>query len=193
MSIEHVAGIVLLGLLLPLWLVFGVSDWWHHRATFIESTSGWRESGLHLLLVGEAGTAVLAGMFFEINALILGFAILAYLAHELTTNIDVHYASHRRMITSAEQRVHDYLTAIPFAVLVAACITNPGQFAALFGAGSETADFTLRWKDEPLPTWYLAAWLVLSPINGLLYAEEFIRCLRQHRQRINPEFTPHPP
>jgi uncharacterized membrane protein len=184
MTIEHVAGIVLLGFLLPLWLVFGVTDWWRHKATFIESTSGWRESGLHLLLVGQAGVAALAGLFFEINALILGLAILAYLAHELTTNLDVHYASHRRMITSAEQRVHDYLTAIPFAVLVAVCIINPGQFAALFGAGTETADFSLRWKEEPLPTWYLATWLVVSPINALLYLEEFIRCLRQHRQRI---------
>jgi hypothetical protein len=184
MSVEYVAGILLLGLLLPMWLIFGVSDWWRHKTTFIESTSGWRESVLHVLLIGQAGLAALAGLFFEINALILTIAILMYLTHELTTNIDVHYASHRRLITSGEQRVHDYLTAIPFAALVAICITNPGQFAALFGTGTEAADFSLRWKSNPLPTWYLVTWMLVSPINAFLYVEEFIRCLRQNRQRI---------
>jgi hypothetical protein len=181
MDVQHVAGILLLGLLLPLWLMFGVADWWRHRVTFIEATSGWRESGLHLLLIGETGLAVLAAMWFEINALILAICILAFLAHEITTNLDVGFASHRRMITAGEQRVHDYLTAIPFAVLIAICVINPGQFAALFGAGQEAADFSLRWKEQPLPTWYLAAWLLLSPINALLYLEEFIRCVRATR------------
>jgi hypothetical protein len=181
MEVQEAAGILLLGLLLPLWLIFGVADWWRHRVTFIESTSGWRESSLHLLLIGETGLAVLAAMWLEINALILGICILAFLAHELTTNLDVGFASHRRMITAGEQRVHDYLTAIPLTVLTIICVTHPGQFAALFGAGQEAGDFSLRWKENPLPTWYLAAWLVLSPINGLLYLEEFIRCVRASR------------
>ncbi len=181
MEVQHVASILLLGLLLPIWLVFGIADWWRHRVTFIEATSGWRESGLHLLLVAETGVAVLAAMWFEINALILALCILAFLAHEMTTNLDVGFASHRRMITAGEQRVHDYLTAIPFAVLIVICVIHPSQFAALFGAGQEAADFSLRWKEQPLPTWYLATWLLLSPINALLYLDELVRCLRATR------------
>ena len=152
---------------------------------------GWcsaHQIGCAILLIGETGIAVLAAMWFEINALILALCILAFLAHEITSSLDIHYASHRRLITAGEQRIHDFLTAIPFAVLLIVCVINPGQFAALFGAGSETADFTLRFKAQPLPTWYLAAWLALSPINGLLYLEEFIRCVRARRHAPSAPF-----
>lgn len=185
----HAAGIILLGLLLPLWLAFGVADWWRHRTSFIESTTGWRESAWHLVMIGEASIAVLTAMFFEINALILGICILAFLAHEISTNLDVGYAAQRRLITAGEQRVHGYLTAIPVAVLLIICVTHPGQLMALFGAGGETADFTLRWKAQPLPTPYLVTWLVLSPINGLLYVEEFLRCLRRQKTVTGSRFA----
>jgi hypothetical protein len=181
MDYRDVAGVIILGFLLPLWLVFGFADWVCHRRSVIAKTSGWRESALHLLLVAEAACAALPLLFFEINALILGISLVAYLAHELTTNVDVGFADPRRMINATEQRVHDYLTAIPFGILLMLAVTYSGQFAALFGFGNEAADFSLRWKTEPLPLWYLIGWLVLSPINAVLYLEEFIRCLRARR------------
>lgn len=180
-ELHQVAGILALGVLLPVWLIFGFKDWWHHRKTQIETTSGWRESGLHLLLVSQAGVAVLAALFFQINALIIGVAIVAYLAHEITTGIDVHYADARREINASEQRTHDYLTAIPLALLVIVVVTHGGQFMALFGFGAEEADFSLRWRENPLPTWYLAIWVPLSSLNGVIYLEEFIRCLKAAR------------
>ncbi len=180
-DLHQIAGVLALGLLLPAWLIFGFLDWWHHRKTHIETTSGWRESGLHLLLISQAGLAVLAALFLEVNALILGVTIAAYLAHELTTGLDVHYADARREIVASEQRVHDYLTAIPLALLVILIITHGGQFAALFGFGEETADFSLRWRQDPLPTWYLATWVPLSSLNAVIYLEEFARCFKAAR------------
>jgi len=180
-ELHRIAAILALGLLLPLWLVLGYLDWRHHRRTNIEFTSGLRESGLHLLLIGQAGIAVLAALFFEITALVLVIVLAAYVAHEITTGIDVAFAVPKREVLAGEQRVHDFMTAIPMALLMIVLVTNGGQFAALFGLGPETADFSLRWRENPLPTWYLAAWLMLSPLNALLYLEEFLRCLKAWR------------
>src|SRR4051794_23676788 len=113
MDIQKFAALVILAGLLPIWLVFGLSDWICHRKTSIESTSGWRESGLHLLLVAEAGLAVLPPLFFEINAMVMAIAIFAYVCHEITTTIDIRYAAPKRLISATEQRVHDFLSAIP--------------------------------------------------------------------------------
>jgi hypothetical protein len=53
-------------------------------------------------------------------------------------------------------------------------------FAALFGAG--TPDFSLRWKEAPLPVVYIAAVLTLTAFLEVLpYLEEFVRTLRYRR------------
>jgi hypothetical protein len=183
MDISTVAGGLILGFLLPIWVVFGVADWAHHRATNIEHTAGWRESFMHLMLIGQAGVAVLAGLFLEINALVLGTMIVLFLLHEATTYWDVGYAAPKRFISPSEQRVHDYLTAIPFAALLIVCLIHPGQFAALFALGTEKADFSVRWKSQPLPLWYLVLWLPISFVNAIVYLQEFARCVRAEWQR----------
>ncbi len=149
MDITTVANVLLLGFLLPLWLVLGFADWSCHRKADIAHTAGWRESFMHMLLVGQAGIAALAGMFFQVNALILALMIAMFLAHEITTSLDISFAASKRYISPTEQRVHDYLTAIPLAVLIMVCAIHPAQFAALFGFGSETADFFAALEREP--------------------------------------------
>ncbi len=174
-------AVIILGLPLPAWIVFGLADWNRHRKTSIETTSGWRESILHVLLVGEAAVAVLAALYFEINALILAVCIAAFLVHEATTALDVGYAVTRREVSALEQRIHDYLTAIPFSAVLLLCATHPAATLSLFGLGNEAADFSLRVKSTPLPSWYLIGFLCLSALNGLAYGEEFLRCLRRVR------------
>jgi len=181
---EYLAGAILLAGLLPAWLAFGMADWICHRQSLIEQTSGWKESAWHLLLVAEAGVVIVPALFLHINALILAIALLAYLAHEITTNLDIAFAAPRRLITATEQRIHDFLSAMPFAALLMLIVSHGAQFAALFGMGSEPADFSIRWKDDPLPIWYLTTWLILSPINGLLYLEEFLRCLKARKAQM---------
>src|SRR4051812_21464890 len=102
MDIQKFSGLVILARLLPVWVVFGFADWAYHRKSSIETTSGWRESGLHLMLVAEAAFAVLPALFFQINALVLAMAIFAYVAHEITTTLDVGYAAPKRRISAPE-------------------------------------------------------------------------------------------
>jgi hypothetical protein len=57
-----------MGFVLPSWLAAGVADWTCHRATNIESTTGTKESLMHLLMLSEAAVPVLAGLFLEITS-----------------------------------------------------------------------------------------------------------------------------
>lgn len=165
--------------LLPAWLLVGLGDWWCHRRTRIEDTAGPRESALHLALAGEAAVAVLPALFFEINALILVVIVVAFVAHELTTTLDFHIATPARSITPLEMRLHDYLTAIPFASMLLIFATHTEQALAIFGAGSENADWGLRWKSPQLPLSYLVVWLLAAGcLNITPFLEEFLRCLR---------------
>jgi hypothetical protein len=58
---------VLLYFILPLWPAAGFADWLCHHASQIESTSGAKESLIHLLMFAEVGVALLAGLFLQIN------------------------------------------------------------------------------------------------------------------------------
>jgi hypothetical protein len=53
---------------LPAWSVAGALDWLWHRQTKIETTSGPKESILHLMMKAESGISVLAGLFLKPNA-----------------------------------------------------------------------------------------------------------------------------
>ena len=133
----------LLYVVLPLWLLAGIADWFCHRATRIESTSGAKESLIHLLMLAEAGVAVLLGLFLEIDALVIAIMIACWLLHEVTAHWDLRYAVTRREVRPIEQHVHNYLGAIPFMALSLLILPHWPQFLALFGAGPETADFSL--------------------------------------------------
>jgi hypothetical protein len=61
--------------LLPLWLAAGFADWLCHRATHIEATTGAKESLIHLLMFAEVSVPLLAAIFLEVNALVIGLAI----------------------------------------------------------------------------------------------------------------------
>src|SRR5256714_11593503 len=100
------AQAVLMYFVLPLWLAAGFADCLCHRAASIETTSGWKESFLHLLQFGEMAIPTLAAIFLEINALIIAVMIVCLIAHEATAIWDVNYAYHRREVTPTEQHVH---------------------------------------------------------------------------------------
>src|SRR5687767_15762181 len=53
--------------------------------------------------------------------------------------------------TLFRSRVHDYLAAFPFAALSLVAILHWPQAAALLGLGPESADFSMRLKEFPLP------------------------------------------
>lgn len=171
MEADELVHVFLLLVLLPAWLAVGLGDWWCHRKAHIEYNAGAKESVVHLLLSAQAAVAVLAGLLFDINTLILAIMIAMFVLHEATTNLDLRFAYPARPFTKTELRIHDFLTAIPFAAL---CLVIATHMDAAF-----EMDFDLRWKDPPLPAAYLTGWIAASfGLNVLPYTEELMRCLK---------------
>ena len=140
----------LLYFILPLWMIAGVADYYLHRRTNIEHTSGIKESLLHAVQLGETGIPVILALLFDINALVFLIMLTALAAHEATALYDVFYTRHRRYIGVLEQHVHSFMEVIPIMALSFVTVLYWGQFAALFGQGIEPARFELRLKADPL-------------------------------------------
>src|SRR5256885_8504087 len=98
MSHSEVAELALLYFVLPLWLAAGFADYLCHRASRIETTSGYKESLIHLLMFSEVAVPLLAAIFFEINALVIALMIAGFVAHQLTALWDVTFANDRRYV-----------------------------------------------------------------------------------------------
>lgn len=188
MDVEAVTRNYLLFVVLPLWVLVATADYLCHRASAIERTSGIGETALHFLLLIEAGAAVLAGLFLEINALVLLFMLTALIAHELTAYWDVAYASARREITPLEQRVHDYLGVIPFMAFSFVLVLHWEAAALLLAAPAEAANWNIALKHAPLPAGYVLGLLAAILLLDLLpYLEELLRGLRWQAGGAKPE------
>ena len=178
------AQLVLMYFILPLWLAAGFADYLCHRASHIETTSGPKESALHLLQFAEMALPTLAAIFLEINALILLIGVICLILHEATAIWDVRYAYETREVTPIEQHVHSFLEMLPLMGLTIIVILHWGQFLALFGFGAERADFGVRLKEPPLPWLYVVVMLSLVLLFEVLpYMEELVRTLR-HRSTL---------
>ena len=159
---------LLMFLLLPLWVLAGLADWWCHRRTRIESTSGWRESAFHLLMFTQMSVAALAALLLQVNLALMSLLGALFLLHEATTWLELRFVQPRRLITPAEQMVHSFMELLPLAALF---------LLALLAAGP--ADWALRWKDEPVPPqWLAGACGAVLVFNVLPLLEEAWRCLR---------------
>src|SRR5690348_9916602 len=79
---------------IPMWTAAGVLDWWCHKETDIEHTSGTKEALLHILMNAEAGLPLTLGLLFEINAGVLSAMLAGFALHEATVWWDVGYAEH---------------------------------------------------------------------------------------------------
>jgi hypothetical protein len=122
---------------------------------------------------------VLAGLLLEINALILFVMGVGLVAHEATSLWDPHYAHSKRDIAPIEQHVHSFQEIIPIVLFALVCVLHWEQFVALL-AWSDTARFSLEWKQDPLPAAYLAAVLSASLLFvELPFIEEFVRTARR--------------
>ncbi len=174
----------LLYLIIPLWLVVGLADYFLHRRTKIEENAGTKESVLHALQLGEAGIPVLLGLLFDINALVIAVMLVALVVHEATALWDVTYAHTRRYIGPLEQHLHSFLEVLPIMAVSFVTILYWNQFAALFGWGPEEPRFEFRAKADPVPTGYLVALFSFIAVFIVLpYGEELWRCIRAARYR----------
>ena len=190
MSTEaEVTRSVLMYFVLPLWLVAGFADYLCHRASNIATTSGPKESLIHLLMLTEISIAAVTAMAFQINAAVILLMIIVWAAHEATAVWDVTFAHHRREVTPIEQWVHSYLGVLPLLSLVLVVVLHWSQFLALFGLGAEAPRFEIIWKDPPLPWGYVLPIIAATVLFEVLpYFEELIRGLRARfrSRRIEP-------
>ena len=174
----------LLYFILPLWLLAGLSDYVLHKRTHIEDNSGTKESVLHALQLGEAGTPVILGLLFDINALIIAIMLVALVVHEATALWDVTYAHTRRYISPLEQHVHSFLEVLPIMAVSFVTVLYWDQLQALLGMGSQTARFEFRPKADPISAPYLLSFFgSIAIFIGIPYGEELWRCLKAGRRR----------
>ena len=192
MSHSEIAELALLYFVLPLWLAAGFADYLCHRASSIELTSGYKESLIHLLMFFEVGVPLLAAIFLEINALVIATMIVGFIAHQLTALWDTSFANDKRRVTPVEQQIHSFLEQLPLAGMLIVIILHWPQFLSLWGLGTETAQYRIAMKPDPLPWAYVAAFLAAVLVFELLpYLEELLRGLRsRNRRRIAPGSGP---
>ncbi|RZL87702.1 MAG: diguanylate cyclase [Variovorax sp.] len=171
--------LLLMYAVLPLWLASGVVDWALHRRSAIETTSGTRESALHVLMLAELGIPVLAVLWLEINAGVLALCVAGFVLHELTVYADLRWSVTRRNISPLEQMVHSAQEMLPLVGLALLAVAHWGQAQALIGSGAGSADFAPRLKSVPIPGAYLVSALAGSAVVAALYLEELARCLRK--------------
>lgn len=166
----------LMYVVVPVWLLAGVADYFCHRASHIERTSGIAESLLHLLQFALVGIPLLAALFLEINAAILLTMAAGLVLHQAAAVWDVRYANATRRVTAAEQHIHGVLEMAPAIATAVVAILHWPDFLSLFGIGE--ARLSLELKHDPLPRWYLGAVLAAMLVCGMLpYGEELLRTL----------------
>ncbi|WP_133917805.1 diguanylate cyclase [Streptomyces sp. NBC_00582] len=165
--------------LLPLWVVPGLADWWMHRRTRIEHTSGTRESAVHALMMTETGVPVVLGLLARINPLVLTVMGGAALAHGATAVYDVSLAVGEREVRPVEQHIHSFLEVLPLTALAFTACLHADQVRAALRGGRGPRDWRLLPKERPLPAAYLAGIAGVVAAGVVVpYAEELRRCLR---------------
>jgi hypothetical protein len=175
----------LLFFLLPAWVVIGALDWWCHRRAGIERFGPY-EPLLHLLLISLAGFPILLGLFLEINAPILLVMLLCFLIHEAVGYIDVRWATNHRGIPPFEQRLHDYLAAVPFAALSLVVVLHWQELALLITQPIEALTQPIRLRTPPLPLGIVAGLLILVFLGNVLpFIEELARALRYRARAVS--------
>lgn len=178
----HLLERLLLGALLPVWLLAGLADWACHRRERIELSAGWKESALHLLMIGELGLAVVLLLWWQVTATVLLLVLALCVLHEITLWCDLGYATTQRVIPPIEQWVHGLQMGLPWLGLLTLCIAYRGQSLAILGLGTDAADWALRLRDPPVPTAAKAAVLVGAAVLVVLpFLQEWQRCRAARR------------
>ncbi len=177
---------MILYLCLPLWLLMGFADYYCHRKSKIEFTTGMKESIYHAVMGIQIGIPVFLGLFFKINVLLLLLMIVVLIFHEWVAHHDVKYALHKREISIMETHVHSFLEVLPFVIVgLIVCINWPAFVDLITFNWANHMSLTLR--EKPLDFWYVCGYVSLMLFADVLpFLEEFLRCYR-HRNSINPD------
>jgi hypothetical protein len=170
----------------PVWTAAGVADWWCHRRTDIQDTTGLKETAIHLLIVLEGAAPIYAALLLEIDPLILSAMIATFFLHEATAMWDVSYAVTAREVTPGEQHVHSFLEMTPLLAVSLISLLHWPQLKAL--AGLRTEPLRPVWpKTEPVGLGYVGALTgMFAALEMLPYVEEAVRDWRARPGRLQP-------
>jgi hypothetical protein len=176
---------------LPAWAIAGGLDWLWHRQTKIETTSGPKESVMHLLMMAESGISVLGGLFLEPNAGLFAVLTTGVLLHQATVIYDVEYTVSRRKIPAREQHTHSFMESLPFDIVAVFAGMYPEEFGSMLRLGAKKPDFSLRLRKPTIPLSHLVAiFSAITAVSALPHVEELWRCLRARRQGLTGTETP---
>ncbi len=175
--------------ILPLWLLAGLADYFVHARMRIAHTSGTHESALHLLQTAEIGVPMLALLFLEATASLLALACIGAAAHTFTAYRDVRYAAPLRHIPVFEQFVHSLLNVLPLVALAIVVVLHwPAWQALLHPFDSMPGSWALRWREPAFAPGTIAEVLAASLLLGVAPGlHEFARTLAARR---HPRATP---
>ena len=138
----------------PVWLLTGMADFVTHQRTHIASTSGVRESLLHVAQMVQNGVPVLVVLFLEINALTLTVLAVLVLVHTLTAYVDINYTSSRRAIGPPEQLAHAVLIGLPILAWVLLLLVGRADAGAM-------GEWSVSLRATPCDLW-----VVLTVLSG---------------------------
>ena len=180
---------VILYVLLPLWGIAGMLDWWCHRNTEIEKTSGLKEAYIHCLMGVQICIPLVLSLLFEVNVLIMLLCFAALIAHEVVAHYDVHFATGKREISIWEVHAHNYLATLPFFLILLIIVRKWEVFLDTVTL-NWSGGFGVEWRKEQLgnsgnyATFYMAlmAIFVVFP-----YMQEWWRCYSYEKKHGKPQ------
>ena len=184
---QLLTNLILYGLL-PLWGISGFIDWWCHRITHIETTSGLKESLIHSVMGIQLGIPIFLGLFFFVNVSVLLICLGAVLLHEVVAHWDVHYSAPIRHISIWEVHVHNYMSTIPLFLFMLLVVINWEMFKNLITFNWAGNMQFVRIETPHGSPVYLKAYLGFMAVTCVVpYLEENIRCLRVYlKQKSEP-------
>lgn len=174
---------LILFVILPLWGLSGLWDWWCHKKSNIHMTSGLKESLLHALMGIQIAIPAVLGIFFNLSVSIYLIMILFLFLHEFVAHWDVKYSQPKREITIWEMHAHNYLGTIPLYLFALISVLGWDTVKKTFtGRWSGAMSFTLR--DTPLggQSYYIIYGVFISLVCVFPYISEVLRCWRYERK-----------
>jgi hypothetical protein len=167
---------------LPLWLLAGAADWLCHRRTLIERTSGPGESAFHMALLLLIAVPAVAGLWLEINSLLLCVYLAAVVAHMAFSLWDTAFSQPRRYISPFEQQVHGYLEMLPLFAVVMLALLHLDALA--------TPEWRLVPRARAAPPLWTIAMIAGFTLSFALIVEEWTRGLRRSPLNGQAEVAP---
>ncbi len=181
---------IILFIILPGWGIAGYVDWYCHKRSKIETTTGTLESIAHSLMGLQIGVPIYLCLLFRVNALILLICLVSLILHEVVAHCDIKMALPKRAISILEMHAHSYLATIPIFVFLMIIAINWELVENLItSAKSLDQQFTfVRTEYVFGGTDYLPLYSLFMLVGCVIpYAEELYRCLRARGRRVSSE------